>query len=131
MHRNKIFYALICIDNHVLSCLISMLSTSPPSPFIFFSISQCPLFPASSLLRRRGELLPLFVPFSSLLFSLSLFSLYLLLACVHACAIPLAMEMISAVRGVFPLSLHFSLTLFLSLSPASLSLSLAMEKFLS
>ena len=26
MHRNIIFYALICINNHVLSCLISMLS---------------------------------------------------------------------------------------------------------
>ena len=26
MHRNEIFYALICINNHVLSCLISMLS---------------------------------------------------------------------------------------------------------
>ena len=30
MHRNEIFYALIYIDNHVLSCLISMLSA--PSP---------------------------------------------------------------------------------------------------
>ena len=28
MHRNGIFYALICINNHVLSCLISMLSGS-------------------------------------------------------------------------------------------------------
>ena len=28
MHRNEIFYALICINNHVLSCLISMLSAS-------------------------------------------------------------------------------------------------------
>ena len=27
MHRNEIIYALICINNHVLSCLISMLST--------------------------------------------------------------------------------------------------------
>ena len=26
MHRNEIFYILICINNHVLSCLISMLS---------------------------------------------------------------------------------------------------------
>ena len=26
MHRNEIIYALICINNHVLSCLISMLS---------------------------------------------------------------------------------------------------------
>ena len=26
MHRNGIFYALICINNHVLSCLINMLS---------------------------------------------------------------------------------------------------------
>ena len=26
MHRNEIFYGLICINNHVLSCLISMLS---------------------------------------------------------------------------------------------------------
>ena len=26
MHMNEIFYALICINNHVLSCLISMLS---------------------------------------------------------------------------------------------------------
>ena len=26
MHRNKIIYALICINSHVLSCLISMLS---------------------------------------------------------------------------------------------------------
>ena len=26
MHRNIIFYALICINNHVLSCLISILS---------------------------------------------------------------------------------------------------------
>ena len=29
MHRNEIFYALICINNHVLSCLISMLSEAP------------------------------------------------------------------------------------------------------
>ena len=28
MHRNEIFYVLICINNHVLSCLISMLSIS-------------------------------------------------------------------------------------------------------
>ena len=27
MPRNEIFYVLICINNHVLSCLISMLST--------------------------------------------------------------------------------------------------------
>ena len=27
MHRNEIIYALICMNNHVLSCLISMLST--------------------------------------------------------------------------------------------------------
>ena len=27
MHRNEIIYALICINNHVLSCLISMLLT--------------------------------------------------------------------------------------------------------
>ena len=27
MHRNEIFYALICINNHVLLCLNSMLST--------------------------------------------------------------------------------------------------------
>ena len=26
MHKNEIFYALICINNHLLSCLISMLS---------------------------------------------------------------------------------------------------------
>ena len=26
MHRNEIIYALICINNHILSCLISMLS---------------------------------------------------------------------------------------------------------
>ena len=26
MYRNEIFYALICINNHVLSCLIRMLS---------------------------------------------------------------------------------------------------------
>ena len=26
MHMHEIFYALICINNHVLSCLISMLS---------------------------------------------------------------------------------------------------------
>ena len=26
MHRNEIIYALICINNHVLSCLISTLS---------------------------------------------------------------------------------------------------------
>ena len=26
MHRNEIFYALICINNHILSCLFSMLS---------------------------------------------------------------------------------------------------------
>ena len=26
MHRNEIIYALICINNHVLLCLISMLS---------------------------------------------------------------------------------------------------------
>ena len=26
MHKNEIIYALICINNHVLSCLISMLS---------------------------------------------------------------------------------------------------------
>ena len=30
MHRNEIFYALICINNLVLSCLISMLSRFPP-----------------------------------------------------------------------------------------------------
>ena len=29
MHRNEIIYALICINNHVLSCLISMLSSCP------------------------------------------------------------------------------------------------------
>ena len=28
MHRSRIFYALICINKHVLSCLISMLSLS-------------------------------------------------------------------------------------------------------
>ena len=28
MHMNEIFYALICINNHVLSCLISILSYS-------------------------------------------------------------------------------------------------------
>ena len=28
MHRNVIFYALICINNHVLSCIFSMLSGS-------------------------------------------------------------------------------------------------------
>ena len=38
MHRNKIFYALICINNHVLSCLISMLSQSIPS---FFDNNEC------------------------------------------------------------------------------------------
>ena len=26
MHMNEIIYALICINNHVLACLISMLS---------------------------------------------------------------------------------------------------------
>ena len=26
MHRNEIMYTLICINNHVLSCLINMLS---------------------------------------------------------------------------------------------------------
>ena len=26
MHRNEIIYALICVNNHVLSCLISILS---------------------------------------------------------------------------------------------------------
>ena len=26
MHRNKIIYALMCINNHILSCQISMLS---------------------------------------------------------------------------------------------------------
>ena len=29
MHRNEIFYAVICINNHVLSCLFSMLSIIP------------------------------------------------------------------------------------------------------
>ena len=29
MNRNGIFYALICINNHVLSCLISMVSNPP------------------------------------------------------------------------------------------------------
>ena len=28
MDRNEIIYALICINNHLLSCLISMLSSS-------------------------------------------------------------------------------------------------------
>ena len=28
MHRNEIIYALICINSHVLSCIISMLSVA-------------------------------------------------------------------------------------------------------
>ena len=27
MHKNEMFYDLICINNHVLSCLVSMLSS--------------------------------------------------------------------------------------------------------
>ena len=32
MHTNEIFYALICINNNVLSCLISMLGPAPSWP---------------------------------------------------------------------------------------------------
>ena len=35
MHRNGIFYALICINNHVLSCLISMLSTNHNQEIVY------------------------------------------------------------------------------------------------
>ena len=34
MHRNEIIYALICINNHVLSCLISMLSQCHTTPHL-------------------------------------------------------------------------------------------------
>ena len=37
MHRNRVIYVLICINNHVLSYLISMLSATPTALF-FLSI---------------------------------------------------------------------------------------------
>ena len=37
MHTNEIIYALICISNHVLSCLISMLSER-----LRYFLRECP-----------------------------------------------------------------------------------------
>ena len=52
MHRNEIIYALICINNYVLLCLISMLSLSSTVKF-FLSLSPLSLHPSLSLVGRK------------------------------------------------------------------------------
>ena len=52
MHMNETFYALICINTHVLSCLISMLSHlhQQGSPF-FLHLLKPPLYNLSFVIR--------------------------------------------------------------------------------
>ena len=72
MHRSEIFYALICINNHVLSYLISMLSLPRVRSFrykVFLSSSICQLLFISLLsLLSPPSILQLILNFLKLYF---------------------------------------------------------------